>query len=55
MIHMEVGQPAAPAPRLAIEAARRALDHGRIGYTEALGLAALCVAIGIGLFLPVLA
>lgn len=41
VIHMEVGQPAAPAPRLAIEAARRALDHGRIGYTEALGLASL--------------
>ena len=37
IVHMEVGQPSAPAPRRAIEAARAALDHGRIGYTEALG------------------
>ena len=41
IVHMEVGQPSAPAPRPVIEAARAALDHGRIGYTEALGLAAL--------------
>jgi aspartate/methionine/tyrosine aminotransferase len=38
VIHMEVGQPAAPAPRTAIAAARAALDAGRIGYTEALGI-----------------
>ncbi len=41
VIHMEVGQPSAPAPRFAREAARAALDTGRIGYTEALGIAAL--------------
>lgn len=37
VIHMEVGEPAAPAPRPAREAAMRALEAGRIGYTEALG------------------
>ncbi len=41
VIHMEVGQPSAPAPRLAREAAKAALDLGRIGYTEALGISAL--------------
>lgn len=41
VIHMEVGQPAAPAPRAAREAAKAALEIGRIGYTEALGMAAL--------------
>ncbi|WP_202911151.1 pyridoxal phosphate-dependent aminotransferase [Ancylobacter sp. TS-1] len=41
VIHMEVGQPAAPAPSTAREAARRALEHGRIGYTTALGLPGL--------------
>ena len=41
IIHMEVGQPAAPAPRVAREAAVAALTHGRIGYTEALGLPGL--------------
>jgi aspartate/methionine/tyrosine aminotransferase len=41
VVHMEVGQPSAPAPRRAREAARAALEDGRIGYTEALGLAAL--------------
>lgn len=41
VIHMEVGQPAAPAPSTAREAAKRALDHGRIGYTTALGLPSL--------------
>jgi aspartate/methionine/tyrosine aminotransferase len=40
VIHMEVGQPFAPAPKCAIEAARRALD-GRIAYTEALGIPSL--------------
>lgn len=38
VVHMEVGQPSAPAPHAAREAARAALDHGRIGYTEALGM-----------------
>jgi aspartate/methionine/tyrosine aminotransferase len=41
VIHMEVGQPAAPAPATAIAAARAALDGGRLGYTEALGIASL--------------
>jgi aspartate/methionine/tyrosine aminotransferase len=40
VIHMEVGQPAAAAPRTAIEAARRALD-GPLRYTEALGISSL--------------
>src|SRR6476646_12219301 len=40
VIHMEVGQPAAPAPTTAIAAARAALG-GRIGYTEALGIPSL--------------
>lgn len=40
VVHMEVGQPSASAPRTALEAARAALD-GRIGYTEALGIAPL--------------
>jgi len=37
VIHMEVGQPAAPAPSAAIAAARAALG-GRLGYTESLGI-----------------
>lgn len=40
IIHMEVGQPAASAPRSAIEAARQALD-GPLRYTEALGIGSL--------------
>jgi aspartate/methionine/tyrosine aminotransferase len=40
VIHMEVGQPAAPAPSAAIEAARAALA-GPLRYTEALGIASL--------------
>jgi aspartate/methionine/tyrosine aminotransferase len=41
IIHMEVGQPAQPAPMTARQAAQAALAHGRIGYTEALGLPSL--------------
>jgi len=41
VIHMEVGQPAAPAPATALEAARAALVAGRIDYTAALGIASL--------------
>ena len=41
VIHMEVGQPAAPAPKPAIEAAAAALRGGRIDYTSALGIASL--------------
>ena len=41
VIHMEVGQPSAPAPRTVIAAAQAALADGRIPYTEALGLPVL--------------
>jgi len=41
VVHMEVGQPAAPAPRTAIAAAQGALTKGRIGYTESLGVPSL--------------
>jgi aspartate/methionine/tyrosine aminotransferase len=41
IIHMEVGQPAARAPRTAIMAAQDALTRGRIGYTETLGIPSL--------------
>jgi aspartate/methionine/tyrosine aminotransferase len=41
VIHMEVGQPAAPAPSIAIAAARAALTSGRLGYTETLGIPSL--------------
>src|SRR5258705_6091870 len=41
VIHMEVGQPAAPAPKAAISAAHAALDGGRIDYNSALGIASL--------------
>src|SRR6202161_883513 len=40
VIHMEVGQPAASAPKAAIQAARAALDS-RIDYTAALGTPSL--------------
>src|SRR5262245_50083901 len=41
IIHMEVGQPAAPAPAPAIAAAQAALAAGRLAYTAALGLPGL--------------
>ena len=41
IIHMEVGQPAAPAPTTAIKAAQAALAQRRIGYTETLGIPSL--------------
>ncbi len=41
VIHMEVGQPSAPAPRTALNAARAALESGRIDYTPALGIPSL--------------
>jgi aspartate/methionine/tyrosine aminotransferase len=41
VIHMEVGQPAASAPRVAIAAAHAALEQGRIDYTSALGIPSL--------------
>jgi aspartate/methionine/tyrosine aminotransferase len=41
IIHMEVGEPCAPPPRLVREAAIAALAGGPIGYTDALGLFSL--------------
>ncbi len=41
VLHMEVGEPGSPAPAAVRAAAMRALEAGRIGYTEALGLPAL--------------
>ena len=41
VIHMEVGEPGAPTPAVARQAAKDALDAGRIGYTQTLGLPAL--------------
>lgn len=38
VLHLEVGQPATPAPNGVLEAARKALDEDRIGYTLAAGL-----------------
>ena len=46
VIHMEVGQPAAPAPKVALAAVRAALESGRIDYTSALGIASLRERIG---------
>lgn len=41
VVHMEVGQPVAPAPSTAIRAAQAALAEGRIAYTAALGIPSL--------------
>src|ERR1022692_1718341 len=41
VIHMEVGQPWAAAPKPAISAAHAALDSARIDYTSALGMPSL--------------
>lgn len=38
IVHMEVGQPGAPAPRAVLDAAGAALADGRLGYTQAVGL-----------------
>ena len=45
VIHLEVGQPGAPAPEPVLEAARQALKSAQIGYTDALGIAPLRKAI----------
>jgi aspartate/methionine/tyrosine aminotransferase len=37
IVHMELGEPGAPAPLAARQAAERALREGAIGYAEALG------------------
>jgi aspartate/methionine/tyrosine aminotransferase len=41
VVHMEVGQPAAPAPATALAAARAALASSRLAYTESLGIPSL--------------
>ena len=41
LVHMEVGQPGARAPQKVLDAAARALEDGRIGYTDAMGLSGL--------------
>src|SRR5262245_46386145 len=41
VVHMELGEPGAPAPRRAREAAKRAIEAGRVAYTPALGLPSL--------------
>jgi aspartate/methionine/tyrosine aminotransferase len=41
VVHMEVGQPAAPAPATARRAAAAALATGNIAYTQALGIPSL--------------
>lgn len=41
VVHLEVGQPSTPAPQAVLDAAHKALDSDRIGYTEALGIPAL--------------
>jgi len=41
VIHMEVGQPAASAPKAAISAATQRSHAGRIDYTSALGMPSL--------------
>jgi aspartate/methionine/tyrosine aminotransferase len=41
IIHMEVGQPGAPAPAAVLAAAAEALRGGRLVYTEACGIAPL--------------
>lgn len=38
VLHLEVGQPATPAPRGVIQAAKQALEDDRIGYTLAAGI-----------------
>lgn len=41
IMHLEVGEPGAPPPKPAREAAVAALQGGRVGYTDALGRASL--------------
>ncbi len=41
IVHMEIGQPGAPAPQAVLAAAQKALVDGRIGYTDAMGIRAL--------------
>lgn len=41
VLHLEVGQPSTPAPLLVRQAATRALEEDRLGYTDAVGTAEL--------------
>ena len=45
VVHMEIGEPDFPTPGPVLDAARAALDDGRIYYTSALGLPELRAAI----------
>ena len=45
ILHLEVGQPSTPAPAGVLEAAHKALDIDRLGYTGAAGLPVLREAI----------
>ncbi len=45
VLHMEVGEPGAGAPRAVLAAAARALEEGALGYTEAAGIPELRRAI----------
>jgi aspartate/methionine/tyrosine aminotransferase len=45
VLHLEVGQPATPAPQGVLAAARAALERETLGYTDALGVPALREAI----------
>ena len=45
VIHFEVGEPDFPTASVIVEAAKRALDSGHTGYTEALGIPELRNAI----------
>ncbi len=45
VIHMEIGQPSAPAPPCVLDAAAAAMANGRVPYTEAAGIAPLRTAI----------
>ena len=38
IIHMEVGQPGTPAPKLANESVKKQIQTSNLGYTVALGL-----------------
>ena len=38
VLHLEVGQPGTPAPKAVREAAKKALDKERLGYTDAIGI-----------------
>ena len=45
IVHLEVGQPATPAPRAVLEAASRVLETDPIGYTDATGIGGLRLGI----------